>query len=176
MKLEKKIILTLLPIGIQNVNPETSCHARNILRAIFRESSLGEDLLLWAEDALIISITGFGDESWALRNTSAMLYSTLCSRIFGTKKSAGLEDEEKISSSEFFNRFPKLEQFLLETVESSAQEMISNPNKLNPTLLPALLIIQIGISKPFSKLSVIFFITARFVASDCLSGSMRPKI
>ena len=131
-----------MPIGIQNVNPETSCHARNILRAIFRESSLGEDSLLWAEDALIISITGFGDESWALRNTSAMLYSTLCSRIFGTKKSAGLEDEEKISSSEFFNRFPKLEQFLLETIESSANEMISNQNKLNPTLLPALLIIQ----------------------------------
>ena len=142
VKLVKKIISTLLPIGIQNVNPETSCHARNILRAIFRESSLGEDSLLWAEDALIISITGFGDESWALRNTSAMLYSTLCSRIFGTKKSAGLEDEEKISSSEFFNRFPKLEQFLLETIESSANEMISNPNKLNPTLLPALLIIQ----------------------------------
>ena len=142
VKLIKKIISTLLPIGIQNINPETSCHARNILRAIFRESSLGEDSLLWAEDALIISITGFGDESWALRNTSAMLYSTLCSRIFGTKKSAGLEDEEKISSSEFFNRFPKLEQFLLETIESSANEMISNPNKLNPTLLPALLIIQ----------------------------------
>jgi len=140
--LMKKIISTLLPIGIQNVNPETSCHARNILRALFRESSLGEDSLLWAEDALIISITGFGDESWALRNTSAMLYSTLCSRIFGTKKSAGLEDEEKISSSEFFNRFPKLEQFLLETIETGANEMISNPNKLNPTLLPALLIIQ----------------------------------
>ena len=79
---------------------------------------------------------------WRMMKASAMLYSTLCSRIFGTKKSAGLEDEEKISSSEFFNRFPKLEQFLLETIESSANEMISNPNKLNPTLLPALLIIQ----------------------------------
>jgi len=137
----KQIIATLFPIAAQNESPDISCHARNILRMIFRESAIGEDTLLWAEEALIFCISGFGDKSWALRNTSAMLYATLCSRIFGVKKSAGLEDEEKISSSEFFNRFPILEAFLLQIVELGAQDQIDKKG-LNTMLLPALLIIQ----------------------------------
>jgi len=44
---------------------------------------LGEDVLKYSEEALKMAILGFGDNSWALRNTSSMLYSTLCSRIFG---------------------------------------------------------------------------------------------
>ena len=127
----------LFPLAKQVDNPDLSCHARNILRALFRESSLSEDVLRYAEDALMYSISGFADKSWALRNTSAMLYSTLCSRIFGVKKS---DHEEKISNSEFFSRFSNLEKFLLDNLETGSSFITKN--KLHPTLLPSLLIIQ----------------------------------
>ena len=82
-------------------------------RALFRESNFGEDVLQYAEKAMVMSIAGFADKTWALRNTSAMMYSTLSSRIFGVKKT---DDEQKISSSEFFSRFPVLQKALLENL------------------------------------------------------------
>ena len=95
----------------------------------------------------------------------------LCSRVFGVKKSAGLDEEEKISSSEFFNRFPKLEAYLLQIIEQGKCFCINYVTKflkfckifnflakflkqekgaaeleegkgLSPCLLPSLLIIQ----------------------------------
>ena len=127
----------IFPLAKQVENPELSCHGRNILRSLFREKSLGEDVLVFAEDALMCSISGFADKSWALRNTSAMLYSTLCSRIFGVKKT---DEEAKISNSEFFSRFTKLEGFLLKNLEEGSK--LVHDHKLPPTLLPSLLIIQ----------------------------------
>ena len=82
-------------------------------RALFRESNFGEDVLQYAEKAMVMSIAGFADKTWALRNTSAMMYSTLSSRVFGVKKT---DDEQKISSSEFFSRFPVLQKALLENL------------------------------------------------------------
>ena len=98
---------------------------------------MGEDVLKYAEKALILAISGFAAESWALRNASSMLYSTLCSRIFGVKKA---DEEERISNSEFFARFPNLESFLLENLELGCKTI--GENKLHPTLLPSLLVIQ----------------------------------
>lgn len=66
-----------------------------------------------------------------------MLYSTLCSRIFGVKKA---DEEERISNSEFFARFQKLESFLLNNLEVGCKTI--GKNQLHPTLLPSLLIIQ----------------------------------
>ena len=135
----RKLVNVFMPIAAQSQSPDDSCHARNILRAIFRESAIGEETLLWAEETLIFCINGFADSNWSLRNTSSMLYSTLCMRMFGVKKSSGLEEEERMSSNEFFNRFPKLEDHLLSIVESSA----ANKSKdIDPRLLPSLLIIQ----------------------------------
>jgi hypothetical protein len=70
-------------------------------------------VLQYAEKAMVMSIAGFADKTWALRNTSAMMYSTLSSRIFGVKKT---DDEQKISSSEFFSRFPVLQKALMDNL------------------------------------------------------------
>jgi len=135
----RRLVATFMPIARQSERHEDSCHARNILRAIFRESAIGEETLLWAEEALVFCIDGFADPNWALRNTSSMLYSTLCMRMFGVKKSTGLEEEERMSANEFFTRFPRLEHHLLEIVETSSAH---KGKDIDPRLLPSLLIIQ----------------------------------
>ena len=83
---------------------------------------------------MVMSIAGFADKTWALRNTSAMMYSTLSSRIFGVKKT---DDEQKISSSEFFSRFPVLQKVLMDhlglvSIFGFPEEMTSyDPKKIS---------------------------------------------
>ena len=45
----------------------------NILRALFRDSSLGSEILNYAEDGIILTIDGFSSPSWAIRNASQIL-------------------------------------------------------------------------------------------------------
>ena len=48
----------------------------NILKAIYRDSSTGTDVLRFAEDGLILSIDGFTSKSWSIRNAAQLLLGT----------------------------------------------------------------------------------------------------
>ena len=58
-----------------------------MLSALFKDSRVGEDVLLYAESALIIAITGFDSVFWNVRNASTLLFSSLMNRIFGVNRS-----------------------------------------------------------------------------------------
>ena len=45
----------------------------NILKAIYRDSSTGTEVLRYAEDGLILSIEGFMSDSWSVRNAAQIL-------------------------------------------------------------------------------------------------------
>ena len=51
--------LSLL-IGIPQV------HACNILRAMYRETKLGEDVFPFVSDGVVVAVTGFHSNSWAV--------------------------------------------------------------------------------------------------------------
>lgn len=68
-----------------------------ILSALFKDTRLGEDVLKYAENALIIAINSFDSQFWNVRNASTLLFSSLISRIFGVNRS-----REEISKK---NRF-----------------------------------------------------------------------
>lgn len=61
--------------------------AMYILSALFKDTRLGEDVLLYAEDALISAINGFDSVFWNVRNASTLLFSSLINRIFGVNRS-----------------------------------------------------------------------------------------
>ena len=41
-------------------------HACNILRALYRETKLGEDVFPFVSDGVVVAITGFHSNSWAV--------------------------------------------------------------------------------------------------------------
>ena len=45
----------------------------NILKAIYRDSSTGTEVLRYAADGLMLSIEGFTSNSWSIRNAAQIL-------------------------------------------------------------------------------------------------------
>ncbi|NXS94970.1 THADA protein, partial [Jacana jacana] len=61
-------------------------HALNILRALFRDTRLGENIMPYVADGMQAAILGFMSPVWAVRNSSTLLFSALITRIFGVKR------------------------------------------------------------------------------------------
>ncbi|CAG8738565.1 28857_t:CDS:2, partial [Racocetra persica] len=126
---------TLLDIGSQNISSDgdidqqivdlPQVHAFNILRTIFMDAKLGADVLPYVSDGFMLAINGFCSYSWAIRNCSVMLFSTLLQRTLGTKKT---KDEHhsinQLTSREFFSRFPKLHPFLVDELKIAVNQLV----------------------------------------------------
>ena len=65
----------------------SKCISMYVAAALFKDTRLGEDVLKYAESALIISISGFDSVFWNVRNASTLLFSSLINRIFGVSRS-----------------------------------------------------------------------------------------
>ena len=83
----------------------------NILRVMFQESAIANEVQFLAEDLLASIIQGFGSESWQLRNACTVAFGVVVPRIFGIKKTRDeLDFENSISVRELFIRFELLVQ------------------------------------------------------------------
>ncbi|RUS78380.1 hypothetical protein EGW08_013851 [Elysia chlorotica] len=124
---------------------DAQVHALNILRALYRESRLGDDVVLYVADGLKAAILGFRSEQWAVRNSATLLLSALMTRIFGVKRS---KDESAMSKKNcqtgraFFYRYPTLYPFLLSELEVATANVMSRDRlSLHPSLYPVLLVL-----------------------------------
>ncbi|XP_031732003.1 thyroid adenoma-associated protein [Anarrhichthys ocellatus] len=120
-------------------------HALNILRALYRDTRLGENVIPFVSDGMQAAVLGFTSPVWAVRNSSTLLFSTLITRIFGVKK--GKDEHSKknrMTGREFFTRFPALYPFLLNQLEEAAAtvESVSGQVKLHPSLFLLLLVLS----------------------------------
>ncbi|KFW06066.1 Thyroid adenoma-associated protein, partial [Fulmarus glacialis] len=138
----KELISLAAPLNESSVIPQV--HALNILRALFRDTRLGENIMPYVADGIQAAILGFMSPVWAVRNSSTLLFSALITRIFGVKR--GKDENSKknrMTGREFFSRFPSLYPFLLKqlevvtnTLNSEAEEL-----KIHPSLFLLLLIL-----------------------------------
>ncbi|NXV15294.1 THADA protein, partial [Cepphus grylle] len=139
----KELISLAAPLNeSSSVIPQV--HALNILRALFRDTRLGENVMPYVADGIQAAILGFMSPIWAVRNSSTLLFSALITRIFGVKR--GKDENSKknrMTGREFFSRFPSLHPFLLKqlevvtnTLNSEAEEL-----KIHPSLFLLLLIL-----------------------------------
>ncbi|XP_063299969.1 tRNA (32-2'-O)-methyltransferase regulator THADA [Pelobates fuscus] len=148
LKMTMKELITLaMPVksaeGDNSTIPQV--HALNILRALFRDTRLGENVIPYVGDGTKAAILGFTSPVWAVRNSSTLLFSTLITRIFGVKR--GKDERSKknrMTGREFFSRFPTLYPFLLEHLEIVANTVDSQTgeSKLHPSLFLLLLILS----------------------------------
>lgn len=89
-------------------------NAINILRAIFRDTSLGNTVLQFVEEGIMLTIDGFSSQSWSIRNASTTLLGTLVPRMLGQRLSQEESSQQNASTTDvFFYRYPKLEHYFL---------------------------------------------------------------
>ena len=132
----KKLMSALVKICLEEYSHDTLNQriiSLNILRAFYKDAKLGEDVLPYISDGIVIAITGFGSNVWAVRNCSTLLFSALMQRVFGVKKL-------KMTGREFFSRFPSLYNFLIEQAE--VMNEFSSGLKLHPSVFPVLLLLS----------------------------------
>ncbi|KAM9318529.1 thyroid adenoma-associated protein [Pholidichthys leucotaenia] len=120
-------------------------HALNILRALYRDTRLGENIIPFVSEGMQAAVLGFTSPVWAVRNSSTLLFSTLITRIFGVKKGKDEHSEKnRMTGREFFTRFPPLYPFLLTQLEEAAATVDSDSGqvKLHPSLFLLLLVLS----------------------------------
>ncbi|XP_073867996.1 tRNA (32-2'-O)-methyltransferase regulator THADA isoform X9 [Macaca fascicularis] len=128
---------------LQSTVPQV--HALNILRALFRDTRLGENIIPYVADGAKAAILGFTSPVWAVRNSSTLLFSALITRIFGVKRAKDeLSKTNRMTGREFFSRFPELYPFLLkqlETVANAVDSDMGEPNR-HPSMFLLLLVLE----------------------------------
>ena len=83
-----KILIKLAePIYDSDEKNFTKVLAMYMLSALFKDTRIGEEVLKYAEGAVMVAINGFDSKYWNVRNASTILYSSLLNRIFGVNRS-----------------------------------------------------------------------------------------
>nr|XP_046258832.1 thyroid adenoma-associated protein isoform X2 [Scatophagus argus] len=143
----RELIALAMPSADRTTDSSTvpQVHALNILRALYRDTRLGENIIPFVSDGMQAAVLGFTSPVWAVRNSSTLLFSTLITRIFGVKK--GKDEHSKknrMTGREFFTRFSALYPFLLNQLEEAAATVESDSGqvKLHPSLFLLLLVLS----------------------------------
>ena len=124
----------------------TQVHALNILRLLFRDGSLGEDVGAFVPSALRTSLRGFKSKAWAVRNSSNMLFAAALERGLGIQSQKGdeglstargggaevdafgagpvsREARNRPSVSQFFSRYPTMRGVLLDELTAVTENI-----------------------------------------------------
>uniref|UniRef100_A0A8B9C1X2 tRNA (32-2'-O)-methyltransferase regulator THADA n=1 Tax=Anser brachyrhynchus TaxID=132585 RepID=A0A8B9C1X2_9AVES len=144
LKMTMKELLSLAAPLNESSSVIPQVHALNILRALFRDTRLGENIMPYVADGIQAAILGFMSPVWAVRNSSTLLFSALITRIFGVKREKDENSKKnRMTGREFFSRFPSLYPFLLKQLEVVANTSNSEAEelKIHPSLFLLLLIL-----------------------------------
>ena len=162
--------------GDSATNPENRVHCLNILRAVFRDSKLGELIARFVEAGVRLAVTGYRSADWAERNASTLLFSALVTRIFGVKREKdSVSSKNCLTGKSFFQRYPSLHQFFLDQLSDPELDMTSRKEGvlvLDCVLYPVLLVLSRiypspteGISNPYQLSAFVPFVQASAASS-----------
>ncbi|KAB0359206.1 hypothetical protein FD754_003362 [Muntiacus muntjak] len=104
LKITMKELISLAGPADDSQSTVPKVHALNILRALFRDTRLGEIIIPYVADGTKAAILGFTSPVWAVRNSSTLLFSTLITRIFGVKR--GKDELSKKNRQEYWSGLP----------------------------------------------------------------------
>ncbi len=125
-------------------------HSRNVLRAIARDGAVARRLGRFLPLALSQALGGFASPSWALRNSSLMVFSTVVTALVGSKRVDEAASEQNLRSARgLFAAYPSLRPMLAETLEGGVQAVLGGALATEdaaeggpaPTLYPLLLLL-----------------------------------
>ncbi|RLN36937.1 hypothetical protein BBJ28_00002096 [Nothophytophthora sp. Chile5] len=88
-------------------------HALNILKLVCQDGVLAEDVARYVVDMFELAVGGFDCGSWAVRNSSMMLFAAATQRAVGDKRIADGGSKQQVASDDVFSRFQQLRGFLV---------------------------------------------------------------
>ncbi|CAM9102187.1 unnamed protein product, partial [Hapterophycus canaliculatus] len=106
-------------------------HAMNVLRVVFVDATLADDVGPYVTEATMAAVCGFEHPVWAVRNSSMMLFSSIMQRAVGGAKNAGSPSSGgkrphsargAVTAAAFFQQHPKLHPFLLSQLERATYQ------------------------------------------------------
>ena len=95
-------------------------------------------------DCIISAILGYDDPSWAIRNSSTMVFAAAMLRVVDPDKNASNSDKTSsnaITLTELFRRYPPLSSFIPSVLRLCLEEMESHGN-LKSEMFPILLMLS----------------------------------
>jgi len=142
---------TLLPYALRRLTELTTSqaekfhwgvkvHALNVLRLIFADATLADNVMEFSTKAFISAIQGFEDSRWAVRNSSMILFTAVVQRTVDNHKNASSFGQGLVSAQEFFHTHPSLDAYLLKQLERVIS--LSSQSQLHPLLCPLLLLLS----------------------------------
>eukprot|EP00698_Gefionella_okellyi_P013139 TRINITY_DN3584_c0_g1_i1.p1 TRINITY_DN3584_c0_g1~~TRINITY_DN3584_c0_g1_i1.p1 ORF type:complete len:1810 (-),score=478.49 TRINITY_DN3584_c0_g1_i1:1026-5837(-) len=95
----------LLHIAMYAEADTTKVHAMNVLRSLFRESSLAVNVQPFVERGLLLVMECLQSKSWMIRNSAMMMVQALSLRCIGARR---VSESGTIAPREFFARCPSV--------------------------------------------------------------------
>ena len=117
---------------------------------------MATEVKIFIGDAIISSVLGYNDLTWAVRNSATMVFSAAMLRVIDADKNARKKDVTSgnaITVIELFRLYPALSTFLFSVLQNGVQEMEVDANlvvkskglterMLHPAVFPVLLLIS----------------------------------
>ena len=110
-------------------------HALNILHVLFKDSKLAEFVVPYIGPAFEMSIKGFSEKLWPLRNASTMIFTILMTRLFTNRHNSS----KQTTDAAFFTLFPNLHPYFVSELSRAAAD---EKCLYYPSLYPILIILQ----------------------------------
>ena len=121
-------------------------HALNILRLIILDAPLANEVAPVIGDAIISAVTGYNDETWAVRNSSTMVFAAAMVRTVDADKNASITDMTGSNAKtvgELFRCYPSLAPFLSAVLMSGGDLARQTSTGMStPPMFPILLLLS----------------------------------
>lgn len=106
------------------IHLECKIHVLNILRALFRDAKISEEIIPYVSKGVKLAVEGYANNSWFVRNSSSLMFASLVNRMLGVKKTQeDLHSKNAVSAFVFFKRYSDLYEFFLEKLSLSVIEL-----------------------------------------------------
>ena len=123
----------------ENKNWRQRVHALNVLKMVFEDALMAAELQSFAATAIEMAIDGFRSSSWAVRNSSMMLFAATFRLTVGNKTDKDdFSRRNRTTAPQFFGRFPTLFKHFYEQLLDASQWK-EDAKEMHPTLFPVLL-------------------------------------
>lgn len=116
-------------------------HAMNLLRTIFRDSTLCTDVAPHISTVMILSLSNFNHTSWNVRNSALILYGAVLQHAVHSHIQTN-EYTRNIESAQFFNQHPTLYTYIATQLPDIVAQCNDDKSTVHPLLHPLLLLLS----------------------------------
>ena len=140
----------------------SAVHGLNLLRSLFRDSSVHVGCLPYVTAALEASVGGFSHPVWAVRNSALISFAPIALKAMRAQYNQQMAQQSGMTATELFSLYPELRPLLLCHLQLATATPTA-ASHMHPTLYPLLLIL--------SRLRA-----AHSAASEPRTADMRPFV